>query len=173
MRLLETVRRGAAVLGGVCIFAMMLVGIVDVLGLQLLGRALPGAYELTESLMVASVFLALALAQASGRHIRVQILMPYLPPALRSALGRVAHLATAGLLALLAVVGWQAAVESYAVGEFSSGWLRFPVWPARAVLALGAGLMALQALADAVTTRPDPLPARLPEASRGEPRWTR
>ena len=53
----------AAAVAGLGVLVMMLLGGVDVITTKLLDWPIPGVYELTETLMVASVFLALALSQ--------------------------------------------------------------------------------------------------------------
>jgi len=66
--------RAAALCAAIAMLGMMLIGTADVIGTAALNRPLPGAFELTEALMVATVFLALALSQREGRQIRVEIL---------------------------------------------------------------------------------------------------
>lgn len=138
----------AAVLSGCCIFAMMLVGAGDVIGVEVFKSPIPGAFEITEILMVASVFLAVSLAQARKQHVRVELLLSALPAGLQDLLLRVGYAMTAVFFGFIAWVGWGVAIDSYMVGEFSSGIIRVPVTPARFALAVGATLITLQALLD-------------------------
>ena len=57
------IERTAAFCAAISVLGMMLVGAVDVIGTAAFATPLQGAYELTEALMVASIFLALALSQ--------------------------------------------------------------------------------------------------------------
>ncbi|MEP7207543.1 MAG: TRAP transporter small permease [Casimicrobiaceae bacterium] len=139
--------RAAALVAALAVLGMMAVGTLDVLGTVLLGRPLSGAYEITESLMVAAVFLALALSQREGRQIRVTLVVERLGPRMVAVLDALAELASLGVYAVIAWYGWGVAIESHAIGEFSSGLLRFPVWPAKLALALGATLMVVQCAA--------------------------
>lgn len=143
----------AALLSGACIFAMMLVGAGDVIGIYFFNSPIPGAFELTEILMVAGVFLAVSLAQARKQHVRVEVLVGVLPPHLQEVLLRLGYAMTAVFFGLIAWVGWSVAVNSYAVGEFSSGIIQVPVTPARFALAIGATLIAIQALFDVIGPR--------------------
>lgn len=142
--------RYAALLAGVALLVMALVGAADVVSGRGFSAPIPGILEFTESLMVISVFLALALAQQQRRHIRVELLAQLLPPKPRAALAAASALLTMLFFALIAWYGWYTASYSWAVGEFKSGQINFPVWPARIALAIGATLMVLQTALDAI-----------------------
>lgn len=150
MNFVRRLSRLGAFIAGLGILAMMLVGATDVLGLFLFNRPLPGAFEFTEALMVGSVFFAIAGAQANRSHVRVQVFVHLMPAWLGATLDRVGDFLTFCLFGLIAWIGWRMAAESIAVGEYSSGLIRFPVWPAKISLALGASLMTIQALFDTV-----------------------
>ena len=64
----------SAEIASVLILVMVLLGAADVLGRYLMSKPVPGAYEITETLMVFIVFLGFAHADAKGQHIRIQIL---------------------------------------------------------------------------------------------------
>jgi len=139
--------RWAATLAGLALFLMMLVGAANVIGTKLFGIPVPGTYELTEALMVASAFLAMALAHADKAHIRVELLVNRLGPRGRALADAFTELCTAAFFTGIAWFGWSAAIHSLRVGEFSSGSLPMPLWPARMALAVGATLMIVQSLA--------------------------
>jgi TRAP-type C4-dicarboxylate transport system permease small subunit len=147
--LLLGVERAAALCASIAVLGMMLVGALDVIGTAGFNRPVPGAYELTEVLMVASVFLALALSQREGRQIRVTLLAERLPPRGRAVLDVFAELFSVLVYAVIAWYGWGMAAESWHAGELSSGLLRFPLWPSKLALGLGASLMTIQCVAGA------------------------
>ena len=132
---------------------MMFVGAADVIA-SLAGRPLPGAFELTETLMVACVFLAIAHAQANGQHIRVDILPRLASPAVRRVLDALGHLLSAAMYGAIAWYGWGEFIASVQGGEFSAGIVRFALWPARLALAVGASLMFAQTFFDLVRAAP-------------------
>lgn len=142
--------RIAARLAALAIVVMMFVGAADVVLTQF-GYPIAGAFELTESLMVACVFLAIALAQRNGQHIRVDIALRAAGPRTRVALDTIANLLSFVLYGAIAYYGWHEFARSLAGGEFAAGIVRMALWPARLALALGATLMAAQALADLFT----------------------
>lgn len=147
-RILRRCNRLFAVSSGIALLAMMLVGAIDVAGTSLFNQPLPGTFEATETLMVVTIFLALGLSQQRRTHISVEVVVKCMPAWMQ----RLSGLLAAGLsllfFALIAWFGWEAAARSYAVGEFSSGIVNFPIWPAKGALALGASLMAAQCLWD-------------------------
>lgn len=142
--------RAAAFLAGIALLSMALLGAVDVVSGRFFRAPVPGALELTETLMVCSVFFAVALAQEHKRHIRVELLINLFPRRARAAADVLAYLATLGVFALIAWYGWHMALYSYGAGEYQSGLLNFPLWPARLSLALGASLMVLQSGRDTI-----------------------
>ena len=133
---------------GLALFMMMVIGAADAFFTKALSLPLPGVYELTETLMVMSAFLALALAQANRGHIRVTLFVGLLAPRLRAFFDVVGSVLTAVLFVGIAWFGWVSAVHSFNVGEFSPGSLPLPLWPARLALAIGASFMVIQSLAD-------------------------
>lgn len=140
--------RLAATLAGIALLLMMLVGAIDVISSNLLHAPVAGTYEITETLMVASAFLAMAFAQARGAHIRVDLLTCRLPTRARAVTDLASQLLSAGLFVGIAWYGWDSAIHSIRVGEFSAGSLPLPLWPSRVALAAGASLMVVQSLHD-------------------------
>ncbi len=139
--------RSAALCAAIAVLGMMLIGAFDVIGTAAFSQPMPGAYELTETLMVASVFLALALSQREDRQIRVELLAERLPPRGRAVLDVLAEFLSVLVYAVIAWYGMSEAVESWQISELTSGQLRFPLWPSKLALGFGAALMSVQCLA--------------------------
>lgn len=101
-----------------CLVLGMLIAItcVDVVGRYFFDRPLTGAFELTELLLAALVFLALPLTTERREHIEVDILNLLLPPRATQWLAAFAGLFSAALLATLA---WRLA--SHAIGAGHDG----------------------------------------------------
>lgn len=68
------------IIPALAVFAMMLVGIVDVAGRKLASGGAPAAVELTELLMMAAIYTALPLVSHRGGHVRLDLLDEFLPP---------------------------------------------------------------------------------------------
>lgn len=132
---------------------MMLAGAADVIGtnLDIVGlrsRPVPAAFEFMATMMVVTVFLAVSLGQSRRGHIRVEVIVNRLPPALQKAANVLQYVLSALLFGLIARFAWPAAMHSFNVGEYAPGIINFPIWPARFILAFGASLMTLQCLFD-------------------------
>lgn len=148
---LRLANRLFAMLSGVALFLMLLIGASDVIGSSMFNQPLPGAFEGTEALMVVSTFLALGLSQQRRAHIRVEVIVGLMPRPFQLASAVFSALLCALFFGLIAWFGWAIAIKSFNAGEFSSGLVNFPIWPAKIALAFGASLMALQCLWDVAT----------------------
>ena len=110
--------------GGIGTIIAMLMGVMEIVGNQIIGIAVPGARELTESVMVLIVFGALAYAQLRRRHIRVELVYVRMGPETRAAMDVIADLAALLFFGLLL---WQAYREvefSLMFGEATDGLIR-------------------------------------------------
>jgi TRAP-type transport system small permease protein len=141
-------RRAASaieLLAGVLLIALMVVTGVDVIGRYILTAPLPGAFEMTEILLVALVFAALPLVSREGGHIEVDLLVAFLPGALLRALAVFGAILSAGVLIFVA---WQLArlgSHQWAEGARSIS-LRIPYAPFALLGAAGCALAAIYGL---------------------------
>lgn len=145
MSLVRAGARAAGVLklvASVLLFAMMAVTFVDVVGRYFLGRALNGAYELTEVLLALVVFAGLPIVTWRREHVTVDLLTARLPAPPRAVLACIAGLATTVVLGLLA---WRLGVTARDLTGYGDAtmFLGIPLGPV-------AGAMAALAAAGAV-----------------------
>ena len=144
MKSLEAVTTVFAYLSLASLLAMMFITDADVAGRFFFGSPIRGSIELTETLMVAVVFFAIAHTQAQKAHISMEILVSKLRPKPQTILSIVALLIALGIFSLIT---WRVGVNAYKsvlIGEFIFGGIQFPIWPAKIVLVLGCGLLCLQ-----------------------------
>lgn len=139
----------AAGLAGIGVLVMMTLGGLDVFTTNFFNHPIPGAYEIIETMMVGSIFLALALSQAEGRQISVELVTDKLSSRNRDFLRAFADFCSFIVYGLIAWYGIRAAWSSTLMGEFSSGAIKFPQWPAKIALAGGALLMVIQCVVNA------------------------
>jgi TRAP-type C4-dicarboxylate transport system permease small subunit len=135
-------------IGGLGMLISMFLGVADVVGTQILNVPVPGPRELTESTMVVIVFGALTYAQIRRAHIRVELIYLRTPPRMQAALDVLADLCGIVFFGLLL---WQAineAIYSWQIDEATVGLIRFPLYPARFVLAAGTALLVAQLVLD-------------------------
>jgi TRAP-type mannitol/chloroaromatic compound transport system permease small subunit len=141
---------GLLLLGAVGMIVSMLLGVADVVGTKFLDFPVPGTLEVTESTMVLIVFGALAYTQERRNHIRVELLYGHAGPRGKSFMEAVTHVVAFAFFALLA---WQGVGElrySWEIREATMGTVRFPLYPARLLLVLGAVLLLLRLAIDIV-----------------------
>lgn len=148
--LLERIALAVLLVGGLGMLLSMFLGVADVVGTQMFRSPVPGAYEITESTMVLIVFGGLAYAQIRRAHIRVELIYTHMGPRQRAALDVLADVAGLVFFGLLL---WQASNEaaySLQINERTFGLIRFPLYPARIVLAAGTALLILRLVLDLV-----------------------
>jgi TRAP-type transport system small permease protein len=140
----------AAFIAGLCMFLMMVIGTIDVIGSKLFNAPLPGAYELTETLMVGAIFLAIALTQSKRLHIVVDLFTSHLTPTTRIKFDAFSYLCSFLFFFIIAWQGWVFGIKSLQILEYESGIIPFPVYPSKLALAVGATITCLQCLVDLI-----------------------
>lgn len=90
-----------ALAGIAALLILMLIGVtcVDVIGRYLFNRPFGGAYELTQVLLAALVFVALPLTTADGGHVEVDLALHLFPRGVQRLMGRLAGIVSAVALA--------------------------------------------------------------------------
>src|SRR5690606_37306016 len=108
---------------------------------------IPSLYEFTEDyLMVSLVFLTLSYVYAVGGHVRVTLFERLLPSRF-DAVWRRFHKAMAFVLfAVIAIKGWEAAVEAHRFNEMSNSLLAYPLAPALMLVPVGSAMLCLRIL---------------------------
>ena len=141
---------GLLLLGAVGMIVSMVLGVADVVGTKFLDWPVPGTLEVTESTMVLIVFGALAYTQERRGHIRVDLLYVHVGPRGKSFMEVVTHVVA---FAFFTVLAWQSIGElrySWEIREATMGTVRFPLYPARFLLVLGALLLLIRLAFDIV-----------------------
>lgn len=91
-----------AAVAALMIALLIAVTCIDVIGRYALNRPFGGAYELTQMLLAALVFVALPLTSADGGHVEVDLALHLFPRPVQRLLGRLAGLISALVLAYFA-----------------------------------------------------------------------
>lgn len=161
--LVERLAFAVLLIGGVGMLMSMFLGVADVVGTQVLNVPVPGPRELTESTMVVIVFGALTYAQIRRAHIRVELIYRRMPPRVQAALDVLAGLCGVLFFGLLLWQAWGEALYSLQIREATVGLIRFPLYPARFVLAAGTALLVLRLILDLVADVPRIVTGASPE----------
>jgi TRAP-type C4-dicarboxylate transport system permease small subunit len=141
------------------LIAMMALTTADAFMRYGMGRPLLGIEGLTaEVFMPAIVYLAATHVYSSGGHIRMTIVSDQLPEAVQRWLFTLYDAAGMVLMAAIAYGVGSRALQSYAFNEYSTNPIGYLLAPCFAIVAVGAGLLALR-MAGSVLTGRQPTPA--------------
>ncbi|HVN96090.1 MAG TPA: TRAP transporter small permease subunit [Syntrophorhabdaceae bacterium] len=138
-RFVNRVGNWGCVLGIVFISIVTLVIGGDVLARHL-GTALPGTYDMVETLVVVGVAFTLVYAQMEERHTRAEILVERLHGRTKATFAAVTTLLSLFYWAVLAYTGFETFVEKFTEGE-NTQILKISVVPFRGVWVFAALLM--------------------------------
>ena len=129
---------------------MMSVGALDIMTTYIFLRPIPATFEFMETMLVVVAFFAIPLAQSQRAHIRVELIYNHMPKFLQFSSDLLGYILNIIFYALIAFYGWRAGVISFQQAEIVPGIINWPLWPARFFLFLGALMMTIQCMADAI-----------------------
>lgn len=147
---LERATRFLGAFGTGCILALMILTTADVVLRYILGIPLKGAFEISEMLLLSSVFLGMAYTQSLHEHINADFLVSRLSKRTNLLLETVLLLPALLIFGLLAWQGTIFFMDSLRTGEFRWGLLRIPLWPARLMVPLGASFLCIRFIGEIV-----------------------
>lgn len=150
VRVLDAVARpisiSMAVISAAGVVAIMALMIADVLMRTITGASIRGAYEIIVTVLVVVIFMGAPYGERSGANVRVTILTDRL----KGVAKRMMHMLSS--LIILAITTWIAiavigeAQSSFESNEMTLGVVSFPLWPAKAAMAVGLTFLAVEAL---------------------------
>jgi TRAP-type C4-dicarboxylate transport system permease small subunit len=133
---LDWLYRGCGMLAALCLVIIATLIILQIIG-RLLGFIIPSADDIAGYCMAASIFLALADTLREGGHIRVMIVIGWLPASWL----RVVELFNASVGVLFSgYFAWYTIImvwQTYQFGEISQGYLPIPLWIPQSTMAFG------------------------------------
>jgi TRAP-type C4-dicarboxylate transport system permease small subunit len=138
--LFERFLRYLALAAGALLLILTVFTVVDVFLRYVFNAPLRSVYEVTEFLMAAIVFLAVAYTGWVGAHISVDVFAKWLDqPRLRFIPAILAFMGAA----LFALIAYRALLETFATFDQVSNLLRWPFYPFRFTVAFGSALFAV------------------------------
>ena len=117
-----------SIIGFLAVVGMMLLITVDVFLRKFFNNPILGSYEIVQYMLMAMVFSSFAYTQAKKGHIRMTMLINYLPWHLRAAISALTELIGAGGILVLAYAAMLQAQYSHARGLVSDV-LKFSITP--------------------------------------------
>ena len=138
-----------ALISFVCVMAMMLMNVVDVIIGYLFNTHVLGAYELTQRMLMCAVFTAFAYGQSKKSHINMTIVIVHFPRPLRFViftLMSILSVLAAGAMTYAAAVQTGVAVSTGYMTEV----LYIPLWPFYVIETAAMALFTLALIYDTV-----------------------
>ena len=129
---------------------MMSVGALDIITTYAFSKPIPATFEFIETMLVVVAFFAIPLAQSQRAHIRVELIYNHMPKFMQVSSDLLGYILNIIFYALIAFYGWRAGIVSFQQSEIAPGIINWPLWPARFFLFLGALMMTIQCMADAI-----------------------
>jgi len=165
-----------AVASGVVFLLTALYITLDVLARNFLGFSSAVTDEMGGYALAFGGMWALAHTLRTGGHVRIDVLLPHLPRTPRVLLSYAAMAVMAFFVTIVAVYMWFLAVDSYSVDARAMSFLRTPLVVPQGLIAVGLGVLALEALVILVVGVVESVAARRlidlagmePEAGGGE-----
>jgi TRAP-type C4-dicarboxylate transport system permease small subunit len=144
-RAVHRVERGTALISGFGIFAMMMLGVVQILSRKLLNIPILGYIDIVEIMMTFLVFLGLAYTERLGNHIRMEILLNYLKGRTLWLFELVSVIVGLFVCAVLTKYSWDHAVRAYDSGDSTID-IQLLWWPSKMVVPAALALLFVRLL---------------------------
>lgn len=144
-RFLRSIERFTAVASGLFIFALMFVGVAQILGRKLFNMPIFGYIDAIEMSISVFAFLAISYCEAVNGHVRMELFLGKLhglPLWLAEAAGQVLGLLVIGVLIYFA---WDHAMRAYNFGDSTID-AEIPWWPSKMLIPFAFGLLFLRML---------------------------
>lgn len=144
-RAVHVVERATALISGFGIFAMMMLGVAQILLRKLLNWPVPGYIDIIEIMMTFLVFLGLAYTERLGGHIRMEILVNYMKGRTLWLFELVSVLVGLFVCAALTKYSWDHAVRAYTSGDSTID-IQLLWWPSKMVVPAALALLFIRLL---------------------------
>lgn len=163
-RFLFRISRILALIAGIGLVLMMVQTTVDVVVDNFFGRPINGNLEIISVYhMVLVVFLPLALVEWKHENIQVDVFFLMMPKPLQRFVLVIGYLVCAAFFAILARQTFIDAVAAWHKDELMMAAIYLVIWPAKFILPVGFGAIALVSLRHAVHALRDPVESFQPQ----------
>jgi len=142
---LARIEDGFTMVAALCIFALMFLGIAQVLGRQLFDRPVAGYIDLVELSMATFAFLGIAYCQREGGHVRMDLFVKMARGRLHWLFEFFGVVVALVLIGVLIYYGWDHFMRAYDSGDSTID-MELPVWPSKLLVPLSFSLLFLRLL---------------------------
>ena len=142
-RILGRVETFLNLLASFAIFALMFIGVAQVLGRKLLDMPVTGYVDLVEQSIAVFAFLGIAYCQRHGGHIRMELLLGSLRGRLLWLAEVVGVVATLFIITVLIPPAYEHFLRAYELGDTTID-AELPVWPSKLVVPVAFAVLWLR-----------------------------
>jgi TRAP-type C4-dicarboxylate transport system permease small subunit len=132
-------------IAGVSIFLLMLIGVGQIAGRQILGLPIYGYIDYIEEASAIFAFLGIAYCQRTGTHIRMELVLGLLPRRLMWAFEAFAIVVALVIMGLLIWASWFDFLRAWQLGDSTMD-IRLPTWPGKLLVPLAFSTLWLRLL---------------------------
>lgn len=132
-------------LAALFIFALMLVGIAQVLGRTLFNSPIPAYIDLVELSMATFAFLGVAYCQRLGGHVRMDWLVKMIKGRAHWAMEIMSTLIALAIIGVLAWYGFEHFLRAWQLGDSTID-AELPLWPSKLIVPVAFALLWLRLL---------------------------
>ena len=133
-------------IGAVAILIILVVTVADVVMNKIFNSPFPGATEIITSMMPISVFGFLLSTQIKERHITIDAVTVRLTAKWQAFVKSIGLGIGVYLFGLLTYLNIPMAIHSFKIGDHTGGMVAVPLYPAKIIIPVATGLVAIQLL---------------------------
>jgi TRAP-type C4-dicarboxylate transport system permease small subunit len=130
----------------ICLWAMMLIILIDITGRRFLGHSTQTADELSGYFLVVITFIGAAYTLRQGRHISVDLLQEHISPKANRILSIFTSVFALAFIVIMIWYSLKLSLSSLKFGSLSGTMLNTPMWIPQIVVPVGLSILALAAL---------------------------
>ncbi len=142
-RWLTPIERAFNLIAAWCIFALMLIGVAQVLGRKILNMPVFGYIDLIEISMATFAFLGIAWCEHIGGHVRMELVLSHLPDRLRYLLEVFGMLVALFLIGVLDWYSYEHFLRAFELGDSTID-AEYPLWPSKLLVPVSFTLLWLR-----------------------------
>ena len=134
-----------------CLFAMIVIVVYDIVSRTLFKAGIPGTVEINEYLLIIVGFMGITMANRLGGHITVDLLYNKIPPSFQPIIDCLNNIILLGFSIVFLYAGFEKAVSAYTAGE--TNWFGphvLPVWYFRWTVPISFFLLSVQLLLEII-----------------------
>lgn len=147
-RSIENLLRRFSYISAIGMLLMILPTVADVAGRLIFNAPVRGAFELTGLLMAVVIYMGVAHAQTERAHVRVSFLTGTRSLQFQRVVDLLVYLFSIGMIGIVLYATFAQALHAVRIGEYMYGSTRFPIWPARILVAIGFFFLLVQFIID-------------------------